>query len=387
MKKYLYIIILTLIFVLSFVQSQMRYRYELFDEVTKTEDVVYGNAPDLPFIFVFEWNTIDTDLTMDIYEPAGDTVTNRPVIIFLHSGAFFSGDNEVDDMVALSIASAKMGYVAVSVTYRLGLNVLSSYSGERAVYRGVQDASAAIRYLKEYHLDYGIDNEKIFIWGSSAGSFIGLHLNFTEDNERPESTFGGGGDPDLGCIDCEGNDYQHDSKPNAVISCWGAIGDLGWIDEDNTIPTIMFHGTSDAVVPFNSGYPFTIDIFLPFVYGSNLIHDRLNELNIENRLYAEEGLLHEYWGTSNGTWADGPNEYFDIIKNDAYSFLFDVLYPYQLGDINNDGTVNINDISNILSIIINNDSSGFDSYYSDLNFDGSTDIFDLLIIINNITNS
>jgi len=387
MKKYLSIIILTLIFVLSFVQSQMRYRYELFDEVTKTEDVVYGNAPDLPFIFVFEWNTIDTDLTMDIYEPAGDTVTNRPVIIFLHSGAFFSGDNEVDDMVALSIASAKMGYVAVSVTYRLGLNVLSSYSGERAVYRGVQDASAAIRYLKEYHLDYGIDNEKIFIWGSSAGSFIGLHLNFTEDDERPESTFGGGGDPDLGCIDCEGNDYQHDSKPNAVISCWGAIGDLGWIDEDNTIPTIMFHGTSDAVVPFNSGYPFTIDIFLPFVYGSNLIHDRLNELNIENRLYAEEGLLHEYWGTSNGTWADGPNEYFDIIKNDAYSFLFDVLYPYQLGDINNDGTVNINDISNILSIIINNDGFGFDLYYSDLNFDGSTNIFDLLIIINNITNS
>ena len=387
MKKYLSIIILTLIFVLSFVQSQMRYRYELFDEVTKTEDVVYGNAPDLPFIFVFEWNTIDTDLTMDIYEPAGDTVTNRPVIIFLHSGAFFSGDNEVDDMVALSIASAKMGYVAVSVTYRLGLNVLSSYSGERAVYRGVQDASAAIRYLKEYHLDYGIDNDKIFIWGSSAGSFIGLHLNFTEDDERPESTFGGGGDPDLGCIDCEGNDYQHDSKPNAVISCWGAIGDLGWIDEDNTIPTIMFHGTSDAVVPFNSGYPFTIDIFLPFVYGSNLIHNRLNELNIENRLYAEEGLLHEYWGTSNGTWADGPNEYFDIIKNDAYSFLFDVLYPYQLGDINNDGTVNINDISNILSIIINNDGFGFDLYYSDLNFDGSTNIFDLLIIINNITNS
>jgi len=387
MKKYLYIIILTLIFVFSFVKSQMRYRYELFDEVTKTEDVVYGNAPDLPFIFGFEWNTIDTDLTMDVYQPAGDTVTNRPVIIFLHSGAFFSGDNEADDMVALSIASAKMGYVAVSVTYRLGLNVLSSYSGERAVYRGVQDASAAIRYLKEYHLDYGIDNDKIFIWGSSAGSFIGLHLNFTEDDERPESTFGGGGDPDLGCIDCEGNDYQHDSKPNAVISCWGAIGDLDWIDEDNTIPTIMFHGTSDAVVPFNSGYPFTIDILLPVVYGSNLIHNRLDELNIENALYSEEGFLHEYWGTSNGNWADGPNEYFDIIKNDSYLFLFNILYPYLLGDINNDGIVNINDISNILSIIVGNDYFNFDSYYSDLNFDGLTNIFDLIMIFDKINPS
>ena len=231
MKKYQSIIILSILFVLSDVKSQMRYRHEIFDEVTKTEDVVYGNAPDLPFLFLFEWNTTDTDLDMDIYEPAGDTLTNRPVIIFLHSGSFFTGSNEADDMVALSIASAKMGYVAVSVTYRLGLNVLSSYSGERAVYRGVQDASAAIRYLKEYHLDYGIDNEKIFIWGSSAGSFIGLHLNFTEDDERPESTFGGGGDPDLGCIDCEGNDYVHPSKPSGVISTWGAIASLEYIDE------------------------------------------------------------------------------------------------------------------------------------------------------------
>ena len=149
----------------------------------------------------------------------------------------------------------------------------------------------------------------------------------------------------------------------------------------------MFHGTSDVVVPYNSGYPFTIDILLPFVYGSSLIHDRLNELNIENKLYAEEGLFHEYWGTLNGSWIDGPNEYFDIIKNDSYQFLFSVLYPYQLGDINNDGIININDISNILSIIIDNDSFDFDSYYSDLNFDGLTNIFDLIMIFDKINPS
>ena len=189
MKKYQSIIILSILFIFSDVKSQMRYRHEIFDEVTKTEDVVYGNAPDLPFLFLFEWNTIDTDLDMDIYEPAGDTLTNRPVIIFLHSGSFFTGSNEADDMVALSTTSAKRGYVAVSITYRLGLNILSSYSGERAVYRGVQDVSAVIRYLRENHIDYGIDYDKIFVWGSSAGSFIGLHLAYSEDIEWPESTF------------------------------------------------------------------------------------------------------------------------------------------------------------------------------------------------------
>ena len=374
-------VFLSILFIFSNLMSQTRYLDEIFGEVTKTENVVYGNAPDLPFVFLFEWNTVDIDLDMDVYEPTGDTLSNRPVIIFIHAGAFFSGHNELDDVVALSIASAKRGYVAVSMNYRLGLNILSSYSGERAVYRGVQDASAVVRYLREFHQDYGIDYENIFVWGTSAGSFIGLHLAFTEDDERPESTYGGGGDPDLGCIDCEGNDYMHDSKPKAVISCWGAIGDLDWIEQEDNIPTIMFHGTLDPVVPFNSGFPFTIDIALPIVYGSNPIHERLNELNIENELYAEEGQLHEYWGTLNGNWFGGPNEYFDQIKNDSYSFLFSLLYPYQVGDVNEDGLINILDFSYMLSFILYGNNSNINIYYSDLNFDGLIDIFDLLFLL------
>ena len=150
-------VLLPILFIFSYSISQTRYLDEVFDEVTKTEDIIYGNAPDLPFLFLFEWNTENVDLDMDIYEPTGDTLTNRPVIIFIHSGAFFSGYNEVDDVVALSITSAKRGYVAVSMNYRLGINILSSYSGERAVYRGVQDASAVVRYLLEFYQDYGIE--------------------------------------------------------------------------------------------------------------------------------------------------------------------------------------------------------------------------------------
>ena len=103
-----------ILFAISFsiLSSQnVRYLDEVFDEITKTEDVIYGNAPDLPFIFLFEWNTQDIDLDMDIYQPEGDTLTNRPAIVFLHTGAFFSGHNELDDVVDLSITSAKRGYV------------------------------------------------------------------------------------------------------------------------------------------------------------------------------------------------------------------------------------------------------------------------------------
>ena len=313
-----------LLLVLSILSADVRYLDEVFESVQKTEDVVYGNAPDLPFWFWVESNTVDIDLDMDIYQPEGDTLSNRPVIIFVHTGAFFSGHNELDDVVDLSISAAKRGYVAVSINYRLGLNFLSSYSGERAVYRAVQDGGAAIRYLREFPEEFGINPDQIFMWGTSAGSLLALHLSYLDDNDRPDATYGCGGDPDLGCSICEGNDYVHDPRPNAIVSCWGAIGLLDWIDAEDTVPAIMFHGTADPIIPFNSGFPL-LDIALPIVYGSNLIHDRLDEVGIYNELYAESGLLHEYWGTVNGNWLGGPNEYYYQIQTDAYSFLYNYL--------------------------------------------------------------
>jgi len=330
----MYRILLIILLFSTILQSQgTRYLDEIFNEVIKTEDVVYGNAPDLPFWFWVESNTQDIDLDMDIYEPAGDTLTNRPVIIFVHTGSFFSGYNELDDVVDLSISAAKRGYVAVSINYRLGLNILSTYSGERAVYRAVQDGGAAIRYLREFPEEFGINPDTIFMWGTSAGSIMALHLSYLDDDDRPEATYGGGGDPDLGCPICEGNDYAHDPKPNAIVSCWGAVGLLDWIDADDTVPAIMFHGTADPIIPFNFGFPFTLDIALPIVYGSNLIHDRLHEVGIENELHAESGLLHEYWGTVNGNWFGGPNEYFYQIQTDAYSFLYNYLDCSQQGPL------------------------------------------------------
>jgi hypothetical protein len=364
------------------ISQDVRYLDEVFEDVLITEDVVYGNAPDLPFIFLFEWNTIDIDLDMDIYEPVGDTLSARPAIIFIHTGAFFSGHNELDDVADLSIASAKRGYVSFNINYRLGLNVLSSYSGERAVYRGMQDASAAIRHIREFHEEYNIDPNKIFIWGTSAGSFVGLHLAYSQDDERPESTYGTTADPDLGCIDCSGNNYIQNSKPNALISCWGAIGDLNWIDQDDNIPTLMFHGTADPIVPFNSGYPFTIDIALPIVYGSNLIYERLQELNIDSELYAPTEL-HEYWGAVNGNWIGGPNEYFDQIKSDSYNFLYNYLDVFELGDLNQDSNINIQDIIITINLVLNNQYDNL----ADINLDEVVDILDVVQLVNIVLNN
>ena len=159
-----------------------------------------------------------------------------------------------------------------------------------------------------------------------------------------------GWDPDLGCIDCSGNDFDHDRKPRAVIACWGGIFDLDWINEGDEIPVIMFHGVEDSTVQFNEGYPFKNEFNLPWLYGSNLVYNRLESLNIQSELHAPEGMDHEYWGTYAGDWTeDGPNEHFDNIKEEAFSFLFDIIYPFQLGDVDNDGSLNFLDISTLSS--------------------------------------
>ena len=378
------------IFLVSLVAAQgTRYLDEVFANVEKTEDVVYGNAPDLPFWFWVESNTQDIDLKMDVYEPAGDTLASRPVIVFAHTGAFFSGNNELDDVVDLSISAAKRGFVAVSISYRLGLNVLSSYSGERAVYRSVQDGAAAIRYLREHSDQLGINPDQIFMWGSSAGAFVALHLSYLGEEDRPQATYGGSGDPDLGCLVCEGNSYDHDPRPNAIVSCWGAIANLEWIDSSDTIPAIMFHGTADPIVPFELGFPFTIDIALPIVHGSKLINERMDQVGIENELYAEPGELHEYWGAVNGNWFLGPNEYFDQIKSDAYTFLYKFIdSPDEVeGDINLDGSVNVLDVVILVGYILGNDDFNYEQEcQGDINQDINIDVLDIVMIVSMILN-
>ena len=56
-----------------------------------------------------------------------------------------------------------------------------------------------------------------------------------------------------------------------------------------------------------------------------------------------------------------------------------MIYPFDIGDLNNDGIINFFDVSNMVSILFD---SGliYDNYYSDLNFDGIINIFDLLIL-------
>lgn len=102
-----------------------RYHKAIFSDVQVHKDVKYGEAQ----VWNFPFN--NTDLFMDIYEPIGDTIGKRPLMIWVHPGGFLLGNKEAEDMVALCDSFAKRGYVTASISYRLGFNPTSSASGER----------------------------------------------------------------------------------------------------------------------------------------------------------------------------------------------------------------------------------------------------------------
>ena len=91
--------------------AQERYQDEIFSEVTVTSDVVYGtNISILPALTGGDPGP--EEMRMDVYEPAGDDLTERPVVIITHRGDFlpavvnqqpygFKGDFAVVELLSL----------------------------------------------------------------------------------------------------------------------------------------------------------------------------------------------------------------------------------------------------------------------------------------------
>ena len=315
---------LTLNITLAQIPYNNRYFEAVFDEITIETDVVYGNAPAINFPYFDESNTSVQDLLMDIYQPDGDTLEIRPAIVCAHSGSFLSGSKANEDMVAFCDSLAHRGYVTASINYRLGMNVLNAASSTRAVYRGIQDGRTAIRFLKENADDYGIDTGNIYLLGSSAGGYIAQHNFFMDtEEERPPETYD---NPDLGCLDCSGNDFPQSGKANGLIALWGALMDTNLIISSDTLPVFLTHGTADETVPFVFGSAFGFDLFPP-TYGSGPVAEQLEYFGNNAETYFVLGADHEFYGTDNGDWDGDPNQYWDSVFNKVEDFSLNIHKP------------------------------------------------------------
>jgi acetyl esterase/lipase len=335
MKKIAFTALLTLHFI-SWSQNH-RYTTTLFPASITISNIVYGTAPAINGpLYTVESSTSTKDLIMDIYEPAGDVFTLRPAVVFAHAGGFLLGNRTADDMKALCDTLARKGYVTASIDYRLGFNLVGNTElhSTRAVYRGLQDGRAAVRFLRANAAEYSIDPTKIYFVGSSAGSFIGLHTIYLDEaseipaqagtvnytNITPPFTHTA---PNLGPLDI-GNYLTFNGKPDAVVSMWGAVQSTNLITANNTTPVLLIHGEADPTVDFTTGSPFGYPL-LPQVDGSNPINTKLDVLGFTNKeTYFVPGEGHEFYGTTNGTWDNGSggNEYLPLITDRITQFLW-----------------------------------------------------------------
>jgi para-nitrobenzyl esterase len=108
-------------------------------------------------------------LTLNIWTPGVDS-SKRPVMFFIHGGAFVTGSGASFDGSRLALRG---DVVIVSINYRLGALGFLYLPDEKdaSANVGLLDMIAGLRFTKENIYRFGGDPDQITIFGESAGGF------------------------------------------------------------------------------------------------------------------------------------------------------------------------------------------------------------------------
>lgn len=246
-------------------------------EVTVERDVPYATAMgywthapvgDKKALGKLLLHTLDpkpVTLEMDIYTPVGDDTAERPLLLMMHGGSFLFGNKEEPGQTGWCQYFASLGYVAVSINYRLGFHARKKEFRE-AELRALEDADAALEYLLGRE-DLRIDPERVFAAGTSAGAITALNLAFRLYGDKPMEKVS----PRL----------PAGFHIRAVANLWGSVHDLSVL-ENAQAPILSFQSTADPVMPYDRGYPvgWAGKLFSDPMYGTHAVHEKALELGL-----------------------------------------------------------------------------------------------------------
>ena len=210
-------------------------------------DVKYGSNKD--------WQGNTQDLLLDVYiPPTTDPNQKFPLAFFIHGGGFVDGDKAASSSLMRSFASSN--YVGVTINYRLGWTHTTQCDGDtteckEAVYRAIQDARAAMRFVVAHAQEYHIDTNFIFLSGSSAGAVTVLNAYFMTQEEI--NLIIPGVQAKLGGMNNADNPLTNTYTVKGISAVSGCLGSADFINASNAIPVIFFHGEQDIVIPYNIG--------------------------------------------------------------------------------------------------------------------------------------
>jgi len=196
---------------------------------------------------------------MDIVTPKVAKDKNPfPVVLCIHGGGWAAGHKR--DMLGCAFLLSQLGFVTASIDYRL---VPHAHFPAQ-----VEDAKAAVRYLRRNAAELNIDPKRIGAIGSSAGGHLALFLG-TTDNTEP-------------VLSSDTIQPQVSSSVKAVVSMAGptslvlslpadaekiaqrfigksraespesfaTASPVNYLSSDDA-PILMIHGSKDELVPYN----------------------------------------------------------------------------------------------------------------------------------------
>jgi len=139
--------------------------------VTVHPDIVYSSIPGY------------RPLLLDLYLPAGNG--RHPLVVFVHGGSWTSGTKRATghyaDFPGVLARLAARGFTVASVDYRL--------SSEAKYPAALQDIKASIRYLRANANRFGIDRNRVAVWGASAGAHLAAMAALTGDDASLEPAY------------------------------------------------------------------------------------------------------------------------------------------------------------------------------------------------------
>jgi len=225
--------------------GNLRFVDEVFQSVDLTTAIPFGRG--------LRDSGVDQPLFMDIYTPADDTATARPVIILAFPGGFTSGSRDSEGMVFLANEFARRGYVAATIDYRLIQTRPDSDSDVMiAILQAIHDLKAAVRFFREDAANenrFGSDGRNIFAGGISAGAVMAAVAGTLDVSDRIRS------DALQAFLDAnggiDGNSSQNtefSSEVVGVLQISGAVLETDWVDPASA-PFYAAHEEFDPIVP------------------------------------------------------------------------------------------------------------------------------------------
>ncbi len=264
---------LPLVFFSLSLHAQERYLNEITDSV-KVDTYTYAFK---------DGHSLD----LDVYTPAFDNQQNRPLIFYVHGGGFSGGARNQTGIQTFCKKLAQHGYVSASISYRLTRKETETAFGcdcpandkLNTFNDAVEDLQDATFFMIKNRDKFGIDPQKIILSGSSAGAETVLNAAY-----QPPYCYG----LDSGPVSYAG-----------VISMAGAVPDTSRIYAESAIPSLLFHGTCDNLVPYASAPHHYCKESQPgylILHGSYTIAGKLKKLGTPYWLYTYCNAAHEIAG-------------------------------------------------------------------------------------------